>query len=82
MSGIRKPCLLKIALIFQKTFEHTNFQFFSRERHGPNYLPLLTPYVFGHKKTFSRISEAHADGYHDHKNIEYNDDYDDGCEKH
>ena len=42
------------------------------------FLPLLT-YVFGHKKTFPRISEAHADGYHDHKNIEYNDDYDHGC---
>ena len=82
MSGIRETCLLKIALIFQKTFEHPNFQFFHEKGMVQiTFLPLLT-YVFGHKKTFPRISEAHADGYHDHKNIEYNDDYDDGCEKH
>ena len=42
MSGIRKPCLLKIALIFQKTFEHPNFQFFHEKGMVQiTFLPLL-----------------------------------------
>ena len=84
MSGIRKPCLLKIALIFQKTFEHPNFQFFHEKGMVQiTFLPLLRMCLDIRKH--SPVFQKHmliADGYHDHKNIEYNDDYDDGCEKH